>query len=65
MSEVNPMIKIAFYLSGVEFLETDKSGKLSVSLDDCKRRDEFVFNQLKKYGIPVVVALGVGYKKMV
>lgn len=51
----------AFYLAGVDILETDKLGKLGVSLDDCKRRDEYVFTQLKKSGIPVVVALGGGY----
>lgn len=51
----------AFYLSGVDILETDKLGKLGVSLDDCKRRDEYVFTQLKRCGIPVVVALGGGY----
>jgi acetoin utilization deacetylase AcuC-like enzyme len=51
----------AFYLAGVDILETDKLGKLGVSLEDCKRRDEYVFTQLKKSGIPVVVALGGGY----
>ena len=61
MSEVNPMVKIAFDLSGLDIFETDKLGKLKVSLDDCKRRDESVFTQLKKNGIPVVVALGGGY----
>ncbi len=51
----------AFYLSGVDILDTDKLGKLKVSIDDCKQRDRIVFNQLKKHKIPVVVALGGGY----
>ncbi len=51
----------AFYLAGVDILETDKLGKLKVSLKDCKQRDHIVFTQLKKYKIPVVVALGGGY----
>ncbi|MSP09688.1 MAG: histone deacetylase [Flavobacteriaceae bacterium] len=51
----------AFYLAGVDILETDKLGKLKASLTDCKQRDNIVFTQLKKYKIPVVVALGGGY----
>ena len=59
IEEVKP--DFAFYLSGVDILETDKLGKLKVSLDDCKRRDEFVLKQLKQHQIPVTVALGGGY----
>ncbi|MBM3427585.1 MAG: histone deacetylase [Bacteroidetes bacterium] len=51
----------AFYLAGVDILETDKFGKLQVSLDACKQRDEFVFKTLKTRGISVAVALGGGY----
>lgn len=51
----------AFYLSGVDILNTDKFGKLQVSLSECKQRDEIVFEYLKKYQIPVTVALGGGY----
>jgi acetoin utilization deacetylase AcuC-like enzyme len=52
---------LVFYLSGVDILETDKFGKLKVSLAECKRRDEFVLSSCKKNKIPVVVALGGGY----
>lgn len=51
----------AFYLSGVDILETDKFGKLKVSLAECRLRDEFVFATLKKNNIPVAVAMGGGY----
>ncbi|MFY7900214.1 MAG: histone deacetylase, partial [Chitinophagaceae bacterium] len=51
----------AFYLSGVDVLDTDKFGKLKVSIDGCKQRDEYVFSQLKKRNIPVTVAMGGGY----
>lgn len=51
----------AFYLAGVDILETDKFGKLQVSLADCKKRDEFVFQTFKQHAIPVAVALGGGY----
>lgn len=50
-----------FYLAGVDILETDKLGRLSVSLADCKERDRFVFALCKEHKIPVVVALGGGY----
>jgi acetoin utilization deacetylase AcuC-like enzyme len=51
----------AFYLSGVDILQTDKFGKLKVTIDGCRQRDEFVFTELKKEKIPVVVAMGGGY----
>jgi acetoin utilization deacetylase AcuC-like enzyme len=48
-------------LAGVDILSTDKFGKLQVSIEACKQRDEFVFTQLKKHNIPVTVVLGGGY----
>ncbi len=51
----------AFFLSGVDILDTDKFGKLKVSINGCKKRDELVFTELKKRNIPVTVAMGGGY----
>ncbi len=51
----------AFYLSGVDILETDKFGKLKVTLDECRQRDVFVFDTLRRNNIPVTVAMGGGY----
>lgn len=59
IKKVNP--DFAFYLSGVDILETDKFGKLKVTLEECKQRDAFVFSTLQKNNIPVVVAMGGGY----
>ena len=42
-------------------METDKFGKLKVTLEACKQRDAFVFQTLQKKNIPVVVAMGGGY----
>lgn len=50
-----------FYLSGVDVLDTDKFGKLQLSLEDCRQRDVFVFSLLKQHAIPVAVAMGGGY----
>lgn len=49
------------YLSGVDVLDTDKFGKLKLSLADCKARDAFVFSECYKRGVPVAVAMGGGY----
>jgi acetoin utilization deacetylase AcuC-like enzyme len=51
----------AFYLSGVDILNTDRYGKLQVTIDGCKQRDAFVLNSLKQLGIPCTVAMGGGY----
>lgn len=51
----------AFFLSGVDILETDKFGKLKITMEGCRRRDEIVFSMLKLYNIPCAVAMGGGY----
>ncbi|MCB0699979.1 MAG: histone deacetylase [Chitinophagaceae bacterium] len=52
-----------FYLSGVDVLETDKFGKLKLSMADCEQRDRMVFSLCKQHNIPVAVAMGGGYSK--
>jgi acetoin utilization deacetylase AcuC-like enzyme len=59
IKEVKP--EFVFYLAGVDILNTDKFGKLKVSLQGCKERDEFVFNVLKNNNIPCQVSMGGGY----
>jgi acetoin utilization deacetylase AcuC-like enzyme len=50
-----------FYLSGVDILNTDRFGKLQVSVQGCKQRDAFVFTSLQQQHIPCAVAMGGGY----
>ncbi len=50
-----------FYLAGVDILKTDKLGKLSCSIESCKKRDALVFELCKKHEIPVQVSMGGGY----
>lgn len=50
-----------FYNSGVDILNTDKLGKLNVSIVECSERDEVVFSFCKNLEVPVVVAMGGGY----
>jgi acetoin utilization deacetylase AcuC-like enzyme len=51
----------AFFLSGVDILDTDRYGKLKVSLQGCRQRDEFVFETLRQHQIPCAVSMGGGY----
>lgn len=51
----------AFYLAGVDILNTDKFGKFNVTIEECKQRDAIVLNHLRQNKIPVAVALGGGY----
>ena len=49
------------FVAGVDVLATDKLGKMKLSIRDCYWRDEIVFTNCKKHGIPVAVAMGGGY----
>ncbi|MGB0346973.1 MAG: histone deacetylase, partial [Balneolaceae bacterium] len=51
----------AFFLSGVDILQEDKLGRLSCSINGCRKRDEFVFRMMKEHHIPVMVTMGGGY----
>ena len=59
IEEVKP--QFIFYISGVDILASDKLGKLKVSMEGCKQRDTFVFEQVIKNQIPIVVSMGGGY----
>ena len=51
----------AFFNSGVDVLETDKLGRLSLSMEGCRQRDKLVFQMCKQNNIPVSVSMGGGY----
>ncbi|PQJ13617.1 histone deacetylase family protein [Nonlabens xylanidelens] len=56
-----------FYLCGVDVLESDKLGRLSMSLEGCKRRDEFALSAFAKARSqnnsfpPIQCSMGGGY----
>lgn len=54
-----------FYQSGVDVLEGDKLGKLSLSIQGCKERDRIVLELCRKKKIPVAVSMGGGYSKRI
>lgn len=63
IDEVEP--DIILYLSGVDILGTDKLGRLNVSLEGCRKRDQFVFEQAHINQIPVTVSMGGGYSEKI
>lgn len=63
IEQVKP--NFAFYLSGVDILSTDKFGKLNVSMNGCRKRDQIVFSLLNDKSIPVTVAMGGGYSPQI
>ena len=54
-----------FYLSGVDVLESDKLGRLSMSIEGCKERDRIVLETCKQNRIPVAVSMGGGYSERI
>ena len=61
--EVEP--DFVFYQSGVDVLATDKMGKLSLTKEGCKKRDELVIQTVKGKGVPLVLCMGGGYSPQV
>ncbi|MCA1761918.1 MAG: histone deacetylase [Flavobacteriales bacterium] len=56
---------LVFFLSGVDVLETDKLGRLALTIDGCKQRDAFFFRELRHRDLPVVFNMGGGYSKKI
>lgn len=54
---------IVYYIAGADILESDKFGRLSVSVAGAKKRDEIVFESCYQRKIPVVCVMGGGYSK--
>jgi len=50
-----------FYLAGVDVLASDKLGKMALTIEGCKARDRFIFEQCITNKIPVQVSMGGGY----
>lgn len=54
-----------YYLCGVDVLESDKLGKLNLTVKGCKERDRFVLQTCFDLKIPVMCSMGGGYSKNV
>lgn len=55
--------EFVFFQAGVDVLATDKLGKLCLSIEGCRRRDEIVFRKCHDKKIPVQVSMGGGYSE--
>jgi acetoin utilization deacetylase AcuC-like enzyme len=54
---------LVFYQSGVDVLAADRFGRLGLSLDGLRLRDNLVFDTLFKSEIPCVITIGGGYQR--
>ena len=54
---------LIFYQSAVDVLATDKLGKLALTPEGCKQRDDFVLRQARDNNIPIAVVMGGGYSE--
>lgn len=52
-----------FYQSGVDVLNTDKLGKISLSMHACKLRDQMVLKFAKQLNVPICISMGGGYSQ--
>ncbi len=52
---------IAFYVAGVDVIAGDRYGKLALSENGLRAREQFVIQAVRGCGLPLVIVLGGGY----
>ena len=52
---------VIFYLAGADPYEKDKLGRLGLSIDGLRRRDEMVLRFARDRGVPIVTTMSGGY----
>jgi acetoin utilization deacetylase AcuC-like enzyme len=52
---------LVFYVSGADPYEGDRFGRLRLTIDGLRRRDECVFAECRARGVPVAVTMAGGY----
>ena len=50
-----------YYLCGVDVIDSDKLGRLALTVDGCKERDRYVLETCKELNIPIMCSMGGGY----
>lgn len=50
-----------FFQAGVDVMAGDKLGKMKLTKEGVKQRDDLVIDQCKSYNIPLVITMGGGY----
>ncbi len=61
LSNFNP--EFLFFQSGVDIINTDKLGRMNVSIQGSLQRDEIIFRLAKELNLPIVSSMGGGYSK--
>lgn len=54
---------VIYFQAGVDVLASDKLGRLGLSIEGCRQRDQIVFDFAFRHSIPVAVSMGGGYSK--
>ncbi len=54
---------VVFYLAGADPYEGDRLGRLKLTIDGLRRRDELVLGRCRTAGLPVVVTMSGGYAR--
>lgn len=54
---------VIFYLAGADPYENDKLGRLKLTIEGLRKRDEYVLAETKQRGIPIVTTMSGGYAK--
>ena len=55
--------ELVFYLGGADPFENDKLGRLGLSINGLKKRDEIVLEYAKAHDIPIVTVMSGGYAR--
>jgi len=63
LDDFNP--DFVFYQAGVDPFEGDRLGKLKLTIEGLKRRDEFVIGTCCERDLPIVTTMGGGYAKQI
>jgi acetoin utilization deacetylase AcuC-like enzyme len=53
--------EVVFYLGGADPFEGDKLGRLALTMEGLRERDEFVLGECKARGVPVATVMSGGY----
>ncbi|NOT48968.1 MAG: histone deacetylase [Acidobacteria bacterium] len=66
LSEALPRVithdpELIFYLAGADPYENDKLGRLALSIDGLRKRDEMVLDFARSYGVPILTTMSGGY----
>ncbi|MGB3586602.1 MAG: histone deacetylase [Tunicatimonas sp.] len=63
LNEITP--DFIFFQSGVDVLASDKLGRLGLTIDGCRKRDQIVLELCYQNNIPVALSMGGGYSEKI